>query len=187
MKTKFYKLLDRIQNQPLIVFVSLLDLLFSLIEKTYEIFKGKIELNQIKMEYSYFEISIRILTVIFLYFLWKSFLKTKKSVEKNLNKSNEHWYQELKSSTKELTENINDSHRILSNQIRFIHFNNEYKDLPKEEYLKTLTLHGGFSKEDLLEIGIDESLIKENSKQLFSKNVMDKFLEFKNEFNKSDE
>ncbi|WP_303316930.1 hypothetical protein Q4Q34_09005 [Flavivirga abyssicola] len=170
MKTKISKFLNKILNSPFIVFISLIDLLIGFFEKAYEITLKDLQINQIQMDASYFEISIRLLTVIFLYFLWRAFLRTKKSVEYHLNQTNEHWYKEL---TK--------LDRITNNKIRFIHFNNEYKDLPKEEYLKKLTLEGGFSKDDLLEIGVDEKLITENKNHLFSKNVMEKFLTFKKE------
>ena len=117
MKINFSKLSNKIQNHPLIVFIALLDLFINIILRAYELFLGKIKLNQINMEASYFEIAIRLLTVVFLYFLWKSFLKTKNSVEKNLNNLNEHWFQQTENSTKHLNNNINDSHRILSNKI----------------------------------------------------------------------
>jgi hypothetical protein len=181
MKLILTKILNKIQNSPFIVFISLIDLLISVLEKLYEILKGKLNLNNLDMELSYFEITVRIITVVFLFFLWRNFLKTKKSVEKNLNKINKHWYKQLKNSSKELTQNINESNRLLSNQIRFIHFNNEHKDLPKNEYLKKLTLVGGFSKDDLLEIGIDENLLNENDNLIFSKKVMQKFIDFQKE------
>ncbi len=183
MKT-LTKIFKKLINSPYVVLISLLDSIINVIQVFYKLLMGQTKLINIHMEASYFEISIRLLTVVFLFILWKSFLKTKKSAENHLNNINEHWHNQLKNTTEELTKNINDSHRILSNQIRFIHFNNEFKDLPKEEYFKKITLYGGFSKEDLIEIGVDEKLIKENDNKLFSKNVMDKFLAFKTELQK---
>lgn len=175
--------MSKITNNPFIVFISLLDVLVSLITALYSFVKNKEtnfnDLNNI-LNMNYFEISIRIIATIFLFILWRNFLKTKNDIQDNMNKINEHWFNQLEKSTKEITNNINNSNRINHNKIRFIYFHNEYKNADNDEYFAALKSNG-FSREDLLEIGINETIINENKDKIFSKNVMEKFLEFKNE------
>lgn len=81
------------------------------------------------------------------------------------------------------TNNLNDSHRILSTKIHYLSFYMENKNLDDDSYIKKLH-DSGFSKDDLEEMGISDDFIKKNNDKLLPRNIINKWNDLKSELNK---
>lgn len=82
-----------------------------------------------------------------------------------------------------MTDNLNELARITDNKIRYIDLKVEYPSLPDNEFIKKL--HNiGLSKEDLQEIGVNETFLKQNENKLLPRSVIEKYKEFKYELDK---
>lgn len=138
--------------------------------------KNNIMTTNFPLEYN--DYMLLVVTVI-LYFILRAFLKMKKEADE----SNTYWLESINTISQQLTDNLNDSARILNTKIRYVDFRLENKSLDNDNYIKKLH-NSGFSKEDLQEIGVDETFIKQNSNKLLPRTVIEKYKEFKYELNK---
>lgn len=84
----------------------------------------------------------------------------------------------INSAFKEMTDNLNHSHKINALTISYVNFYHENKSLNNADYISKLN-HAGFSVEDLKEIGVTAEFINTNRDKLFPNSVMEKYREFK--------
>lgn len=136
-------------------------------------------------QWHFVENIIQVLTVIVLYRIFRRYNRAKAEMEhlvQQINAINENTYKDMTSGFSQLTNNINDLHRILDLKIRYVDFSTSNTNIDDGTFI--LKLHAaGFSKEDLVEIGVNEEFIKKNSSRLLPRAVIDKFKAFKAELN----
>lgn len=156
---------------------------------------------EIISSFNWFDFITQVIIVFILYKVLKSYNKTKneiKTLNDNyeiklnlinqnwkdaINTSNEHWFKEISNINTIITNNLNDAYRILNLKISYIDFRLENKDLNNDEYIKLLHSEG-FSKEDLQEIGVNHKFMETNNNKLLPRVVIEKYIEFKKEFDK---
>lgn len=127
-----------------------------------------------KLPLDYSDFMLLIVSVI-LYFVLKSVVKLKVETETLANGINNGFTI--------ITDNLNDSHRINDLKIRYVDFRLENKKLENDAFVNKLH-NAGFSKEDLVEIGVSDDFIKQNNEKLLPRIVIDKYKDFKNELRK---
>jgi len=132
------------------------------------------------------EISSALLLYAFLGFILFVFLKYKKLSEQtisNINYSNKHWCNEINKISKQITNNLNDSHYTNDLKIRYVDLRLENKNLSNDDFIRVLN-ENGYSKEDLEKIGVNNKFLKMNKSKLLPKKIIDKYKEFKIELEK---
>lgn len=161
-----------IQN-PYILFISFLDIPLSFISNLREFIANNKDnigfLTNLKLtiNMNYFEICLRLITVLFLFVLWKQFLKEKADSEKS----------RIHIAT-ELTNNLNHLSKITHNKFVYLFLLMNSKELSPLEFADKLT-EFNLSKDDLLEIGVPEDFINPMNDNLLSLEQMKKYIEFK--------
>jgi hypothetical protein len=83
-----------------------------------------------------------------------------------------------------ITDNLNDSHRILMNRTRYLDVKIKHGHLPNNQFVKKLS-DNGLSKEDLKEIGVNDDFINANDKILLPREILKNYLSFKEYIEKS--
>lgn len=171
-------ILSKIITNPFIVLITILDIPLSFISNLSDFISNKkldigfFENLKNTINMNYFEISIRIITVIFLFILWKQFLKEKEKSEKSRIYI-----------TTELTNNINTLSTQTHKKIKYLFLLFNSKDLTPLEFgdkLKEFNL----SIEDLKEIGVSEDFINPMKENLLNTDQINKLIEFKKSLKK---
>lgn len=160
MNTKIEKTLTFFGNNVWVIFVINIKGLFDSLEWIYKIiFKDNYNMETPPIGYNEIMLFITSLIMYALFKLLVSYIQNVSS---------------------ELTKNLNDLSRVLDNKIRYVDFEKDNKDLDNDTYIQKLH-NNGFSLEDLKEIGVDDVFLKNNEDKLLPKNVIEKYIAFKNE------
>ncbi|MCZ2222054.1 MAG: hypothetical protein LC122_00270 [Chitinophagales bacterium] len=84
--------------------------------------------------------------------------------------------------SKTITNNLNDSNRILDNKIRYVDLKVENVNVSNDLFVKKL-IDNGFSKEELEEIGVNDDFINNNKDKLLPKKIIEHINALKEYYN----
>lgn len=115
---------------------------------------------------------------IILFKVLRSYKKLKKDMINHINYISEELTKNMNIMGNELNDNFNNSNRILHNKIHYMDLYLANKHLTNDELIKKIN-DGGFSKEDLEEIGVNDEFLNSNKSKLLPRKVISKFIEFK--------
>ncbi len=184
MKQVFANLKRRIENNLIFIF-----LLFSaksvevfvLLKEIYQKMKLTITEPQTKAvwelicNFNWVDFCTQFIIILALYLILKRYVKIKNGLGVMVTEINDGFTQ--------ITDNVYKSESILNTKIRYVDFRITNKDLDNDKYLQKLHSEG-FSKEDLIEIGVDEKFLEQNKDKLLPRTVIEKYKEFKFELEK---
>ncbi len=163
-----------IEKHPIFVFLLFIAHIVEIIKLIVEIIKSTFEIKVMETtntaldlvkDFNWIDFFTQFIIVLALYLVLKAYFKLKNDVRVMVT--------EINNGFKIVTDNTNDLGRILNNKIHYLSFYMENKNLDDDSYIKKLN-DEGFSKEDLEEIKIDETFLKQNGNKLLPRTVINK-------------
>lgn len=169
----------KVKSNPYVIFILAVSSVWGVVEKIIKTIKMFQSLNISELpifSWGFAADVLQIITVYIVFRLYKNFL----SSIRQINKVDEDRVRQINENFEYVTNNLNDSHRILTLKIRYVDLKVENPKLTNDQFIDKLH-EAGFSEDDLKEIGVDKNFILANNGKLLSKKVLEKYKAFKDE------